>query len=134
MWTCTCINTHCYCLVTKLCPTLCNSMDCIQIGSSVHGISRARIWEWVAIFLLQGIFPTQSLNLHLLHWQVNSFTAEPPGKSVNTPRCHERKDLLLLPSLLFPYRLEKLQEHYRNTVNISLVLWTELCSSKIYML
>ena len=23
-------------------------------------------------FLLQGIFPTQGLNLHLLHWQVDS--------------------------------------------------------------
>ena len=28
-------------------------------GSSVHGISLARILEWVAISFLQGIFPTQ---------------------------------------------------------------------------
>ena len=31
-----------------------------------------RVLEWVAIFLLQGIFPTQGLNLRLLHWQTDS--------------------------------------------------------------
>jgi len=36
-------------------------------GSSVHGILQARILEWVAIFLLQGIFLTQGLNPGLLH-------------------------------------------------------------------
>ena len=30
-------------------PTLCGSMDCSPPGSSVHGISQARILEWVAI-------------------------------------------------------------------------------------
>ena len=36
-------------LVTKLCPTLYDPMDCSLPGSSVHGISQARILEWVAI-------------------------------------------------------------------------------------
>ena len=34
-------------------------------------------------FTLQGIFPTQGLNPHLLcllHWQAGSFTTEPPGR------------------------------------------------------
>ena len=31
------------------CPTLCDSMDCSQSGSSVHGILQARILEWVAM-------------------------------------------------------------------------------------
>ena len=39
----------CYCLVTQLCPTLCDPMDCSPQGSSVHGFSQARILEWVAI-------------------------------------------------------------------------------------
>ena len=30
-------------LVAQLCPTLCDPMDCILPGSSVHGISQARI-------------------------------------------------------------------------------------------
>ena len=31
------------------CLTLCNSMDCNPLVSSVHGIFQARIMEWVAI-------------------------------------------------------------------------------------
>ena len=42
--------------------TLCNLMDSSLSGSSVHGIPQARILEW----LLQGIFPTQGSNPHLL--------------------------------------------------------------------
>ena len=36
-------------LVAQLCPTLCKPMDCNLLGSSVHGISQARILEWVVI-------------------------------------------------------------------------------------
>ena len=43
-------------------------MNCSLPGSSVHGILQARILEWlVSHSLLQGIFPTQGLNLGLLH-------------------------------------------------------------------
>ena len=38
----------CY-LVTNLRLTLCNPMACSPPGSSAHGISQARILEWVAI-------------------------------------------------------------------------------------
>ena len=37
------------CLICQSCPTLCNPMDCSPPSSSVHGISQARILEWVAI-------------------------------------------------------------------------------------
>ena len=33
-------------------------------------------------FLLQGIFPTQGLNLSLLHWQMDSLLSKPPEKSL----------------------------------------------------
>ena len=33
----------------KLCPTLCNPMDCSPPGPSVHGIFQARILKWVAM-------------------------------------------------------------------------------------
>ena len=36
-------------LITKLCPTLCNTMDYSLPDSSVHGISQARTLEWVVI-------------------------------------------------------------------------------------
>ena len=54
-------------LVTELCPTLCNHMDCSPPGFSVHGILQTRILEWVAISLLQRIFPTQGSNPGLKH-------------------------------------------------------------------
>ena len=31
------------------CPTLSDTMDCSPPGSSVHGIPRARVLEWVAV-------------------------------------------------------------------------------------
>ena len=36
-------------LVTQLCPTLCDPLDCSLPGSSVHEILQARVLEWVAI-------------------------------------------------------------------------------------
>ena len=41
-------------LVAQLCLTLCGPMDCNQPGSSVHGISQARVLEWVAIPFARG--------------------------------------------------------------------------------
>ena len=35
--------------VTQSCPTLCHPMDCSLLESSAHGISQARILEWVAV-------------------------------------------------------------------------------------
>ena len=40
--------------VAKLCPTLCDSMDCSILCSSVHGIFQARVLEWVAISFSRG--------------------------------------------------------------------------------
>ena len=57
-------------------------MDCSLPGSSIRGILQARTRVGCHA-LLQGIFPTQGLNLHLLrllHWQVGSLPLVPPGK------------------------------------------------------
>ena len=35
--------------VVQSCPTLCNTMDCSLLGSSIHEILQARVLEWVAI-------------------------------------------------------------------------------------
>ena len=37
----------------------CNSMDCSPPGYSVHGISQARILDWVAVFFSKGSSPTR---------------------------------------------------------------------------
>ena len=42
-------------------------MDCSPPGSSVHGISQARMLEWVAISFSRGVCPTQRSNPGLLH-------------------------------------------------------------------
>ena len=62
----------CCCLVAQMCLTLCGPMVCYPSGSSVHGISQARILEWVAMPFNQRIFPTQGSNLRLPHWQADS--------------------------------------------------------------
>ena len=43
-------------LVAKSCLLVCNPMNCSTPGSSVHGVSQARIlqWVWVAISLSRG--------------------------------------------------------------------------------
>ena len=52
--------------------TLYDPLDCSSPGSSAHGILQARILGVGCRFLLQGIFPTQGSNPHLLNWQVGS--------------------------------------------------------------
>ena len=42
------------CSVAQSCLTLCNPVDCGPPGSSVHGISHARILEWVVISTPRG--------------------------------------------------------------------------------
>ena len=42
--------------VSQLCPTLSDSMDCSLPGSSVHGIFQARLLEWGAIALSEGVW------------------------------------------------------------------------------
>ena len=54
-------------LVIQLCSTLCNPMDCSPLGSSVHGISQARILERVAVSC------SQWLNLHSV--ELNSWVS-----------------------------------------------------------
>ena len=62
---CVCV---CVCvLVTHSYLTFCDPMNCSPSGSSVHGILKARILGVSCHSLLQGIFPTQGLNLGPLH-------------------------------------------------------------------
>ena len=59
---------HCVlCLVTQLCPTLCDPMDCSPSGSSVHGDSLGKNTGVGCHALLQGIFLTYKLNPGLPH-------------------------------------------------------------------
>ena len=66
------------------CLTL-DPMDCSLPGSSVMGLPRQE-YGVGCHFLLQGIFPTQGLNLHLLHWQVYSLPLHHLESPVEGPR------------------------------------------------
>ena len=54
-------------LVWLSCVQFCDLTDCSPPGSSVQGISQARILDWAAILFSRGIFLTQASNLGLQH-------------------------------------------------------------------
>ena len=66
------------CLIAKSCPALCDPMDCSPPGSSVLGISQARMPEWVAISFSSG--SSQPRNQTSVSCIGSFFTTEPPGK------------------------------------------------------
>ena len=66
--------------------TLCDSIDCSLLGSSVHGVLQARILEWVAMsppgdLHDPGIKPRSST------LQEDSLPSEPPEKPVKFLTC-----------------------------------------------
>ena len=76
------LSTHkccCCCLVAKSCLSLCDPIDHSPPGSSVHGISRARILEWVAISSSGGL-PRSGIEPTSPSLAGRFFTTEPSGK------------------------------------------------------
>ena len=72
------------CVHAQLCLTLREPMDCSPPGSSVHGISQAKILERVAILTPRdlpdiGIKPASLASLALAD---RFFTSAPPGKPI----------------------------------------------------
>ena len=62
------------CSVTQWCLTLCNPLDCSPPGSSVHGISQARILEWVAISSSKGSSrPSDRPHVSYVSWVAGRF-------------------------------------------------------------
>ena len=87
--------TFCMCSVAQLYPTLYGPMDCSPPGSSVHGILKARILEWVATSYFRGSsqprYQIHRWNPHLLcllHRQVDSLPLAPPEKPLHPVRFH----------------------------------------------
>ena len=66
-------------LVAQSCPALCDPMDCSPPGSSVHGISQARILEWAAM-PSSGDLPNLGIKPGSPALQADSVPPEPPGK------------------------------------------------------
>ena len=79
----------------KLCPTLCDHIDCSPPGPSVHGILHASILEWVTIAFSMRYFWPRSPAL-----QADSLLSEPPGKPISREsvnKSHKSEGGLLTP-------------------------------------
>ena len=73
-------------VLLKLCPTLCDRMDCSPPGSSVRGVLQARMLEWVAMPSSRGSSqPRDETRLCLL--QAGSIQLAPPGKPIFPGVC-----------------------------------------------
>ena len=72
----------CGCSIAQSCPTLWDPLDCSPPGSSAHGISQARIREWVAISSSRGSSrPRDRTHISWISCIAGGFfTAEPSGK------------------------------------------------------
>ena len=73
----------CLCLVTQLCPTLCDPMDCNLPGSSVHGILQQEYWNGLP-FSPPGDLRDPGTEPGSPALQMNSLLSETPGKNKNT--------------------------------------------------
>ena len=69
--------------VVQSCLTLCDPMDCSLPGSSIHGIFQAKNTGVGCHFLLQEIFPTQWLNLGLLHCRQTLYCLSHQGSNTS---------------------------------------------------
>ena len=98
-------NSLCCCLVGLI---LCNPMDCSPPGSSIHGISQARIPGWVAISFSRGSSqPRDRLNPHLLHCRrILCHCATREARQLPTCRCHSYPAVESSVSLMIFYRLD----------------------------
>ena len=70
------------CSVAKSCLTLCNPADYCLPGSSVHGILKARILEWVAVPSSRGSEKAMAPHSSTLAWKIP--WTEEPGRLQST--------------------------------------------------
>ena len=126
-------------LVAQSCPTLCDPMDCTLPGSSVHGISQARLLEWVAISFSRGsswprnywvspVLLEKAMATHssILAWTIPR-TDEPGGlPSMGSHRIgHDWSDLAAAAAIVLCFTLsvlEKTQTFLRKSGNESISL------------
>ena len=108
---CECVSVHVP--ITQSHPPLCDIMDCSLPGSSVHGISQARILEQIAISFSRGSSrPRDWTSAPALAGRL--FTTEPPEKphiiedkllSLSTPTCPT--------ALIQPWRRDSSRQEWR---------------------
>ena len=75
----------------QLCPALCDPVDCSLPGSSVHGVFRARILQWVAISFSSGLSHPGIIPGSLTVW-TDIWKSEPWGKLSYGPRLAQESN------------------------------------------
>ena len=73
-------------LVAKLCPTLCDPMDCSLPGSFAQGVFQARILEWLP-FPSSVDLPHSGIEPGSPAMQPDSLPTELPGKAQRKLGC-----------------------------------------------
>ena len=95
-------------------------MDCSPPGSSVHGILRAMILEWVAIPFSKGSSQTQELNPGLLHCRQILYHPRHQG---NPSELNENENWCLILGHCIPVCWEKVAELCPFWVSYIKILW-----------
>ena len=85
------------CLVTQLCLTLYDSMDCSPPDSSVHGDSSGKNTGVGCRALLQGDLPNPGIKPRSLLLQADSLLSEPPQKPKEPTSAGEIRDTGPIP-------------------------------------
>ena len=95
---------HSHSLNPQSCLTLWDLMDCSPPGSSVYGISQARILECVAISSYRGscLHRDQTMSSALVG---RFFTTEPPGKPITMSNLVHRPGHLVCIQVYIKYKL-----------------------------
>ena len=100
----------CCCWVRKSCLTLCNPMNCSPQSASVHGISQARILDWVAISFSRGSsWSRDQTRVSCIAGRF--FTTEPPGKYIYV--------------FFFPDTTERVYIYLYLSIYLSIYIWSE---------
>ena len=86
--------------IAQSCLTLCDPMDCILVGFSIHGIFQARVLEWV-----------NSRIQHPKSYFLNFTKVSPPPETYHGLTTHHSKERLVKMnfSLNFPSRTTKVE-------------------------
>ena len=106
-------------------------MDCSPPGSSTHGISQARILEWLAIPFSRGSFQSRD-QTHISCIAGRFFTTEPPGKPKFTAAGEVNPKTCLLSKNLSCLRICSAWCHLcKKSQMILYILWIHLHSCKI---
>jgi len=109
----------------------CDPMDCSPPGSSIHGISQARILEWGATAFSRGSSQSRD-RTHISCIAGGFFTTEPPGKSEFTAAGEVNPKTCLLSKNLSCLRIYSARCHLcKKSQMILYILWIHLHSCKI---